>query len=171
MQTREHRAGVNSSSSWSGSGSGWRVTTQSQAQFARGRTPPPRGLRMAAEYVKLALLLALMLLVVWSAGNKYWRYEVGNRVAIRTLTADYNLYCRNSSDKYDECKAAIDAAVADASDSCKGYLEKEAACFSSFGQGSGRCQSKTSAVDGCVSLVCTTALAKAGLPAPSKGSR
>jgi len=117
----------------------------------------------AAEFAKLAVLALLSAVVLYSSAAKYWKYAQSLRVADRVLTADYSLYCgKYSGDRYNSCKETLDSAIADASVSCKGYLDKEASCFSTYGQRSQKCQSKTQAVDGCASLVCTTSLTTAG---------
>lgn len=118
---------------------------------------------MLAEYAKLLVLAALLLLVAYSSVMKYYKIQQSSMVSIRTLTADYDLYCsKQSSDtsKYNSCKSALDKAITEATVSCKGYLEKEASCFSISSRT--RCAGATAAVDGCLSMIATTDLASAG---------
>lgn len=122
---------------------------------------------MLQEWAKLGLLAALMCVVTWSMLNKYLKNVANQRVEVRTLSPDYDLYCAkysaNTDGTYNSCRSTLDDAITEATTSCAGYLDKEAACKTSYGRTSGKCQSATNAVDGCVALVCTTTLSKNNL--------
>lgn len=126
-----------------------------------------RGRSMLQEWAKLGLLAVLAAVVAWSSLSKYMKTVASQRIEVRTLSPDYDLYCAKYSaatdGTYDSCRSTIDDAITEATTSCAGYLDKEAACKSSYGRTSGKCQASISAVDGCVALVCTTALSKNNL--------
>ena len=145
-----------------GSSSTWKSTASHRLR--------PSGFsgKMWADVLRLTVLAGLILLVVYSSVQKFWRIQQSTHVSIRALTADYGHYCNSyvsDSTKFTSCKTALDGAVVEANVKCQGYLEKEASCFSSQGgmmQHSSRCQSKTAAVDGCFAMICSSAVAGIG---------
>lgn len=118
---------------------------------------------MLGEYLKLTLLGVLFFAISYSGGLKYWSLRSAERQHnIREIVRDYDRYCGSAGAKLEACKRALDSAVDDASRSCKGYLLSEAHCIS---ERKVNCVAKTSAADGCISMVILADLAKAGFAA------